>query len=95
MGLGSGIRDPENTYSRSQIQGSKRHRIGDYGITAISQWFYLNEVVSKYAKSILAYTENKLKEYKRIRRIVRTPRVFCVYKEYADRHKTEDISTNY
>jgi hypothetical protein len=46
-------------------------------ITAILQWFYLNKVVSKYAKSILAYMENKLKEYKRIRRIVRTPRVFC------------------
>jgi hypothetical protein len=64
-------------------------------IRAILQWFYLNEVVSKYAKSILAYTENKLKEYKRIRRKVRTPRVFVVYREYVDRHKTEDISTNF
>jgi hypothetical protein len=27
MGLGSGIRDPERTYSGSRIQGSKRHRI--------------------------------------------------------------------
>jgi hypothetical protein len=27
MGLGSGIRDPEKTYSGSRIQGSKRHRI--------------------------------------------------------------------
>jgi hypothetical protein len=29
MGLGSGIRDPEKTYSGSRIQGSKRHRIPD------------------------------------------------------------------
>jgi hypothetical protein len=27
MGLGSGIGDPEKTYSGSQIQGSKKHRI--------------------------------------------------------------------
>jgi hypothetical protein len=27
--LGSGIRDPEKTYSVSRIQGSKRHRIPD------------------------------------------------------------------
>jgi hypothetical protein len=27
--LGSGIRDPEKTYSGSWIQGSKRHRIPD------------------------------------------------------------------
>jgi hypothetical protein len=33
----------------------------------ILQWFYLNEVISKYAKSILAYTENKFKEYLLIR----------------------------
>jgi hypothetical protein len=29
MGLGSGIRDPEKTYSGSRIQGSKRHQIPD------------------------------------------------------------------
>jgi hypothetical protein len=29
MVLGSGIRDPEKTYSGSRIQGSKRHRIPD------------------------------------------------------------------
>jgi hypothetical protein len=29
MGLGSGIQDPEKTYSGSRIQGSKRHRIPD------------------------------------------------------------------
>jgi hypothetical protein len=29
MGLGSGILDPEKTYSGSRIQGSKRHRIPD------------------------------------------------------------------
>ncbi len=60
--------------------------------TAILQWFYLDEVVSKDAKSILAYTENKLKR-KRIRRI--RQEYFVVYREYADRHKTDDISTNF
>ncbi len=29
MALGSGIRDPEKTYSGSRIPGSKRHRIPD------------------------------------------------------------------
>jgi hypothetical protein len=29
MNLGSGIRDPEKTYSGSRIQGSKRQRIPD------------------------------------------------------------------
>jgi len=29
--VGSGIRDPEKTYSGSRIQGSKRHRIPDPG----------------------------------------------------------------
>ncbi len=60
---------------------------------AILQWFYLNKVVSKYAKSILACTENKLKEYKRNRRI--RQEYFAVNWEYADRHKTEDISANF
>ncbi len=32
-------------------------------ITVILEWFYLNEVVSTYAKTILACTENTLKEY--------------------------------
>jgi hypothetical protein len=59
----------------------------------ILQWFYFNEVVSKYAKTILAYTEIKLKEYKRIRRI--RQEYFAVYGEYADRHKTDDISENF
>jgi hypothetical protein len=31
MGLRSGIRDPEKTFSGSRIQGSKRHRIPDPG----------------------------------------------------------------
>jgi hypothetical protein len=60
-------------------------------ITVILQWFYSDEVVSKYAKSILAYTENKLKEYKRIRRI--RQEYFTVYGEYADRHK--NLSANF
>jgi hypothetical protein len=30
MGLGSGIQDPEKTYSGSLIQGSKRHRIPEF-----------------------------------------------------------------
>jgi hypothetical protein len=37
--------------------------------------------------------ENKLKEYKRIRRI--RQEYFAVYGEYANRHKTEDISANF
>jgi hypothetical protein len=32
MGLGSGIRDPQKTYSGFRIQGSKRHRIPDPGV---------------------------------------------------------------
>ncbi len=62
-------------------------------ITVILQWFYLDEVVSRYVKSILAYTENKLKEFKRIRRIPQE--YFAVYGEYADRHNTDDISANF
>jgi hypothetical protein len=37
--------------------------------------------------------ENKLKEYKRIQRI--RQHYFAAYGEYADRHKTEDISENF
>ncbi len=41
MGLGSGIRDPEKTYSGSRIQGSKRHRIPNPGSTTLSRGTYL------------------------------------------------------
>jgi hypothetical protein len=53
-------------------------------ITAILERFYLDELDSKYAKSILVYTENMLNEYEG-----NTPRVFGLiqYIEYADRHK--------
>ncbi len=37
--------------------------------------------------------ENKLKENKRIKRIRQG--YFAAYGEYADRHKTEDISANF
>ncbi len=40
-GLGSEIRDPENTYSGSRIQGSKRHRIPDP-----QHWFLSIETAS-------------------------------------------------
>ncbi len=46
------------------------------------EWFSMYEVVSEYAKSILASTEN-------------TPRVFCIHGEFADRHKIEHNSTNF
>jgi hypothetical protein len=46
------------------------------------EWFSMYEVVSEYAKSILASTEN-------------TPRVFCIHGEFADRHKIEPTSTNF
>ncbi len=47
----------------------------------------------KYAKSILACTENKLKEYKSLKRM--RQEYFAVYREYADLHKTEAISVNF
>jgi hypothetical protein len=53
--------------------------------------FYFNQVVSKHDKIILACTENKLKEYKSVRRM--RQEYFAVYREYADVHKTEAIST--
>jgi hypothetical protein len=48
------------------------------------------EVVSEYAKSISACTENTLKEYKRLRRT--SQEHFAVNGEYAHRHKIEPIS---
>jgi hypothetical protein len=59
---------------------------------AILQWFYLYQVFSEYAKSILACPENTLKAFKCIRKIRKE--YFVVYREYADRHKTEPISAN-
>ncbi len=58
---------------------------------AISKWFSVYEVVSKYAKSILTCTKNKntLKEYKCLRRIRQEH--FAVYWEYADLHKISMI----
>jgi hypothetical protein len=37
MGLGSEIQDPEKIYSRSRIQGSKRHRIPDTGFATLKK----------------------------------------------------------
>jgi hypothetical protein len=34
---GFGIQDPEKTYSRSRIQGSKRHRIPDPDLDALNR----------------------------------------------------------
>jgi hypothetical protein len=48
----------------------------------ILHWVYFNEVVSKYTKSILAYTENVLKEYKLIRKI--RQEYFAVCREYTN-----------
>ncbi len=56
--------------------------------TAFLLWFYLYEVVSEYAESVLPCSENKLKEYKRIRWI--RQEYFAVHGEYAERHKTEN-----
>jgi hypothetical protein len=47
----------------------------------------------RYVKSILAFTENTLKEYKHLRRILQE--YFAVHGEYADRHKIEPISANF
>jgi hypothetical protein len=41
---GFGIRDPEKTYSRSRIQGSKRHRIPD---PDLQHWSWIKLLVSK------------------------------------------------
>jgi hypothetical protein len=38
-------------------------------ITVILEGYYLYKIISEYVKNILACTENKLKEYKRIWRI--------------------------
>jgi hypothetical protein len=62
-------------------------------ITLILHWFNFNEFVSKYTKSILAYTENMLKEYKLIRKL--RQEYFAVCREYIDQHTTEDISANF
>jgi hypothetical protein len=50
---------------------------------------YLNKV-SKYAKSILAYTEKRLKNIN-----VSGEDAKSILREYADRHKTEDSSANF
>jgi hypothetical protein len=50
--------------------------------TAIFEWFSMYEVLSQYARSISAYTENKLKEYERLRRMRR--KYFAAHGEYAD-----------
>ncbi len=62
-------------------------------IKAFLERFYLYKVVSDYAKSILACTENSLKVFKRIRRI--RQECFAVYGKYAGRHKTGPISVNF
>jgi hypothetical protein len=56
---------------------------------AFVEGFYLNKIISEYAKSILASMENMLKEYKRISRICQE--YFAVYGEYANRQKIEPI----
>ncbi len=58
-------------------------------IMLILHWFNFNEVVSKNTKSILAYTENMLKEYKLIRKI--RQEYFAKCREYIDQHKTEEF----
>ncbi len=52
----------------------------------------LYKVISEYAKSILACTENTLKAFKLLGRI--RQEYFAVYGEYAERHKIEPISAN-
>jgi hypothetical protein len=54
---------------------------------------FIQSRLRKYAKSILACTENTLKAFKRLRRIPQE--YFAVYGEYADRHKIEPISANF
>ncbi len=44
------------------------------------EWFYLQEVISEYAKNILTCTEKTLKAYKRIWRI--RPKGFDEYEEW-------------
>ncbi len=61
-------------------------------IMAILEQYYQSKVFSEYAKSILACTENTLNAFKCIRKI--RLEYFVVYREYADRHKTEPISAN-
>ncbi len=63
-------------YRRGRIRQNYLIIFREYGksfkyteITPILQWFYLYEVVSEYAETILACLENKLEEYKRIMRI--------------------------
>jgi hypothetical protein len=51
------------------------------------------KVVSEYAKSILAYMENTLKEDKRIWRM--RQEYFAINGEYANRHKAELISAKF
>jgi hypothetical protein len=59
-------------------------------IAAILEWFSFYEVVSKYAKSILACMEKKLKENKHIWRLRQG--YFSVYGEHANRHKRKPSS---
>ncbi len=64
-------------------------------LSSICCFCFIYEVVSEYAKRILACTENTLNEYtgKRSRRI--RQEYFAVLGECADRHKIEPISTNF
>ncbi len=65
----------------------------DYGDSRVV--LFLSEVVSKCAKSNLAYTgtEDRLKEYERRRRI--RQEYFATYWVYANRHKIETILANF
>jgi hypothetical protein len=64
-------------------------------ITAILELFYFYKVVSEYGKSILAYTENTLKAFKRIWRVRQDCFAYMDYGEYAERHKTEPTFANF
>jgi hypothetical protein len=56
----------------------------------ILEWFSMYEVASEYAKSILACTENTLKEFKNLR-IIRKE-YFAVHGDHADRQKVNQFS---
>jgi hypothetical protein len=56
---------PKVFYSDWRMRQNSLSAHGDYRDFRV---FYLNEIVSTYAKSILPCTDNKLKEYKHMRR---------------------------
>jgi hypothetical protein len=58
-------------------------------ITAILEWFYIHNVVSEYAYSILACMENTLTEYNAFGEYAK------VYGKYTKRNKREPISANF